>query len=391
MKSRYAKNKNLLPIILVSGLGFSMIFILFMVNSGTPLPKTSDISFNTQSKIQLQDVVSGDGVFITTQPGEINKFIVELDNQNKDPDLANKQSFGIGIFVQLKDSNGKIVPQKSNLLPIDLQSLVGLDGNLYDFAKIQFDIYGLVLKDTNIQATVDYELVSNNNVFLTGKAFGTGMTKDGQLNLFFEQGKKVGEVLELDFEKNEVPIVYNDSFFRNTLEVRITKVEAVVGNNFDTKQYKWSGSFPVYVLKFDSDKKTNTVRDYRGIAIQSLPNDVGIQVCGYDNGRLFPGQDFGRFAPSITVKKNNVIVLTSVEPSWGYSDADFNSSKCSSPVSGLERNTDYVFVMHDGSTYNIRTSDDPFLYYAKCIFKESGTYQNPKTLFPCTSNFGWSG
>ena len=57
---------------------------------------------------------------------------------------------------------------------------------------------------------------------------------------------------------------------RNTLDVRVSKVSAVVGKDFDTKQYEWTGSFPVYTLKFDADTQHSTIRDSHGIAIKVL-------------------------------------------------------------------------------------------------------------------------
>lgn len=338
------------------------------------------------------DVVNSDQVFVSSNKVAINKFINSLEStveSGSNDTVKPKQGFGIGVFVDLRDSNGVVIPQDSNFLAVsELQSLIGANNELLDFTKFQFDITALTVYDDDVQVTVNYDVVSNENVFISGKAYGNGKTVNKEFNLKFEQGDKIGDAVEIDFEKNEVPGIITGT---NTLEVRITHVEAVVGSSFETKHYKWDGSFPILTVKYESDPTTRTVRDYRGVAVQTLPNDVGIKVCGYDNGRLFPGQDFPAFAPTITVKDSTgKIVLVSSQPLWGNRDADFNSLKCSSISSGLERNTNYSFVMHDGSVYQVTTPETPILYSATCVIKTAGTYQSPQTLFPCSSNFGWS-
>lgn len=330
-----------------------------------------------------QEVVSGEQVFVTTDKTAIDNFIQKIESEQN-----TKQAFGIGIFVDFKDSNGVIIPQDTSFLKIPLTqtytaSLVSDSGQILDYAVFQFDVVGVLANDDKLQVTADYEILSNDSVFLTGTVFGVGETNDKTLNLKFEQGSKTGEALELSFAKNEIPFIQDS---RNTLEFRITSVEAIIGSGFETDKHDWSGSFPILTVKFDADSKTRTVRDYTGLAIQTLPNDVGIQSCGYDNGRLSNGESFGRYAPIITVKTlDGKTVLVSDAPNWGFKDSDFNSLKCGNIITGLERNFDYEFHIA-GDVISVTTPSEPFLYKAECTY-----YGAESTgVFPCKSNFGWS-
>ncbi len=345
--------------------------------------------------LNSQDVVSGDEVFVSTDEIAIKNFLNGLEETALLE--SQEQLFGIGIFIDFKDSNGVIIPQDSNFLKIPLTeksivvetaSLIGGDGQLLDFARIQFDVTGIVTKDTKVNVKADYEILSNDAVFLTGVISNSGQTTNNRLDLDFKQGTKTGQALELSFEKNEIPIIVGSGSPKlNTLEFRITSVEAIIGENFDTEQYLWSGSFPVYQLSYNADDQTRTIRDFTGMAIQTLPNDVGIQVCGNDFGRLASGTpDVQRNAPSITVKDmNGVVVLQSSAPNYGSRDADFNSYKCGNINSGLERDTQYKFITN-GVTTDVMTPDSPILYNASCKASLSGS----SLVVKCTSNYGWS-
>ena len=343
----------------------------------------------TDFEIQLnsQDVVNGDEVFVTTDQRAIDKFLSEIENDVINSDI--EQAFGIGIFVDFKDSNGNIIPQDSNFLKIPLtstsvtmntDSLVGNDGELLDFAKIQFDVTGITTQETKLQVSADYEILSNDKVFLTGTIYGSGNTINNKLNLDFQQGTKTGNALELSFEKNEIPVIVGSGSPKvNTLDFRITSVEAIVGESFDTEQYLWIGSFPVYSLSYEADDQTRTIRDFTGKAIQTLPNNIGIQVCGNDFGR-WGGLELGRNAPTITVKDlAGVTVMVSSPPSYGNRDADFNSYKCGNISTGLERETTYLF-----NGQQVTTPNAPILYKAECKV----TYVSPTYKVICTDNFG---
>jgi hypothetical protein len=335
--------------------------------------------------ISTQDVVNQDEIFISTDQKAVDGFVKTLGTQLDEK----QQALGVILSVVMKDSNGKVIPQEENFLNIPaMGSLISVNnGELLDYAKIQFDFEAVLAKDDHIgQITVNYEIYSNEATtpFLTGKAFGSGTTQNNRLNLDFEQGSKTGNAIELSFEKGEIPVVtVGGNSYRNTLEVKVTKVSAIVGKEFETKQYEWSGQFPVYTLKFDADANTRTVRDYRGIAIQTLPNDIGIQTCGMDSGRFIQGGGFSPHAPVFTVTKDGKPVLTAPQPSWGNHDADFNSSKCGSIASGLERSTTYLFTV-DGTPISVTTPATPILYKVSC------TRDHTNEVESCTSNFGWS-
>ena len=356
----------------------------------------------TQFNVSLrtQEIVDGKQVFVSSDETAVDEFLDILEEERNKINADNKenitQGFGLGIFVDFRDSNGIVIPQEGNFLKVPFSdtflkldpttaSLVGTDGRLLDFAKIQFDVLAITLIDAKVQVTAKYQVLSNENVIFSGTVFGIGNTVNKQLNLKFEQGSKIGEAIELNFENGEIPMMIgHDIPITNTLEFRIVEIEGVIGEGFDTDRYYWKGDFPVYTLKYDADDKTRTIRDYRGIAIQTLPNDIGIQVCGYDSGRLSPGNDFSAFAPSITVKSvTGSVIMQSSSPPWGINDASFNSHKCGNIISGLERNTNYKFIMHDGSSFDIKTPNTPILYSASCVAKSSNS-------FPCISNFGWS-
>lgn len=215
-------------------------------------------------RLAQKDVVSDDAVIVSTDETAITNFIASLESEKQ-------QALGIGVFVDFLDSNNQIIPQESKFLSIPFTdtsiSLLGKSGELLDFAKIRFDVNGIVLHDDNVQLSAEYEILSNGTPFVSGLVFGDGMTTDKRLDLDFENSGKRGNVFELSFEKNEIPFKQD---FTNTLEFRIKKVEAVVGSEFDTKQYNWSGDFPVYTLKYDADSKSKTVRDFMGIATRVL-------------------------------------------------------------------------------------------------------------------------
>lgn len=346
-------------------------------------------SFTTSAT--ANDVVSGEQIFITTNQTAADKFVNDLiaiektTNEQNPSAVPVSKSFGIGLFVDFKDSNGVVIPQTSNFLVVNqLNSLLAGDGVFLDFAKFQFDVLAILTQDNYVDATVDYQVLSNGVKFLEGKAYGKGMTKDGKLNLTFEQGKKIGDVLELDFEKGEVPYVDKTT---NTMEIRIIHVDAIIGQSFDTVHRVWSGEFPALIVKFDADSSTRVIRDYRGIAVETLPNDVAIQVCGHDQGRLITGGGFGSYAPTIVVKQGNNEIVKSIAPVWGSRDADFNSNKCGIIVGGLDRNADYDFIV-DGKLIKVKTPSTPFTYRAEC--KMDTNIAGTSEVRKCTSNFGWS-
>ena len=351
--------------------------------------------------LRTQEIVDGDQVFVSSEKTAVDEFLQVLEEENKKNPAIINQGFGIGLFIDFRDSNGLIIPQDSNFVKVPFSdtslrlnpttdSLIGTNGEFLDFAKFQIDAYGVVISDDKVEVTAKYQVLSNDVIFLEGVIFGSGNTVDKQLNLKFEQGQKRGEAIELSFESGEIPMIVGHGVpVTNTIQFRIVEIEAVIGESFDTDRYYWKGTFPVYTLKYDASDTTRIIRDFRGIAIETLPNDIGIQVCGYDDGRLFPSQDFSAYAPIIVVKDNlGNIIFESDSPNWGNRDADFNSKKCGNIITGLERNTSYKFIV-DGTSFDVITPSVPILYYAKCDFKSSGT-SNPYTLFSCVSNFGWS-
>ena len=354
----------------------------------------------TQFNVSLrtQEIVDGEQVFVSSEKTAVDEFLQILEEENKKNTDTKSQGFGIGVFVDFRDSNGVIIPQDSNFVKVPFSdtslrlnptsnSLVGTNGELLDFAEFQVDAYGVVLFDDKIEVSAKYEVLSNDVVFLSGTMFGSGETVNKQLNLKFEQGQKRGDAIELSFESGEIPTnIGHDTPITNTIQFRITEIEAVVGKDFETDRYYWKGTFPVYTLKYDATDTTRVIRDFRGIAVETLPNDIGIQVCGYDDGKILPSQDFTAYAPTITVKDiNGVIVMTSDSPNWGSRDSDFNSLKCGNIISGLERNKDYKFIV-DGISFDVKTPSTPILYKASCSFKSTGT----QMIFPCISNFGWN-
>ncbi len=368
MKKKSNANLKLIAIITIASavivVGFSLIFTEFKVG------------------VLQNDVVSAERVFVSTDKTAIDAFVASLDPVPEEE--IKQQGFGIGVFVDLRDSNDIVIPQTSNLLPVSLQNLVDpSSGLLLDFATIQFDILGLTVIDDYIQVNVDYEVTNNDNIFLSGKAYGSGTTINNELDLKFEQGSVIGDAIEISFENNEVPSIITGT---NKLQVRIIHVDVIVGTGFDTVQYPdWDGSFPVYTLQYDSDPNKKTVRNFQGIAVETLPNDSGIQVCGNDFGRLLPGQDIAQNAPTITVQElDGRTVLQSVPPPYGNRDADFNSYKCSSIVTGLDRDHDYNFIVN-GVSVPVTTSTSSELFKAQCKASVvSGT-----TRVQCSSNFGW--
>ena len=256
---------KVIPIIAVS-LAIASVFFFF--------------SFSGFSTVLIsQDVVDQDQIFFSTDQTAVDGFVDDLSDTLTD----DEQGVGVILTVVMKDSNGKIIPQEQNFLTVPIMtSLISTNnGALLDFAKLQFDFEAVLVKNDRIgEITVDYEMTMNRSTpFLKGTAFGSGTTTNNRLNLDFEQGTKRGNAIELDFEKGEVPVkIVTGQSFTNTLDVTVTKVSALVGTNFGTQQYQWTGVFPVYKLKFDADAESRTVRDYRGIAIQTLPNDITIST-----------------------------------------------------------------------------------------------------------------
>lgn len=220
--------------------------------------------------LATQDIIDQDQIFISTDQTAVDGFVDGLSDTLSDEE----QGVGVILSVVMKDSNGVIIPQEQNFLTIPVTgSLVSLNnGELLDFAILQLDFEAVLVNDDKVTMTVDYEVIMNRqNTFLTGTAFGTGTTTDNRLNMEFEQGQKKGDAIELDFLKGEIPFqTISGNTFRNTLDIKVTKVSATVGTGFDTKQYEWEGSFPVYTLKFDHDPLYNTVRDFTGTAIKVL-------------------------------------------------------------------------------------------------------------------------
>lgn len=372
-----------------------------------------------QTVLVSNDVVTGDEVFITTDKTAVDNFMnrlhdeqviqlqrlqeeeqnyladvktqAELEQKNFQDHLSEielkkkTQALGVGVFITLKDSNGNLIPQESKLLPVN--SIFLDDSTLLDFAKIQFDIVSLLLFDDNVQSTVKFDLVSNGKVFSSGVAFADGKTVDGKINYKFESGSKIGDAYEVNVG-NDIPVIASSGGTINTFEIKIKNVSALVGDDFNTRQFNWSGDFPVYTLKFIADDSHRTIRDFTGTAIMTLPNDIGIYVCGNDDGRVKISKtqsvDIPVYAPKILVyETNGDFVMESDQPNWGSRDADFNSYKCSVTKSGLDRNHNYIFKIDSANSngYEVSTPSTSMSYYAKCT---NTGYSNT-----CESNFGW--
>lgn len=360
----------------------------------------------TEFEVELtqQEVVSGEQVFVSTDKVAVDKFIEEFGTD--DPtDENTQQKFGIAMFVDFRDSSGKVIPEGTNFLNIPLTetnlntaSLIGEDGELLDFADIQFDFLGITAKDDFVEVSVDYEILSNGVVFLQGTAFANGMTSNNKINLDFSEGDVIGDAVQLSFENGDIPVeIVEGEVVRNVLEIRLKKVETLIGSDFETRYYKWLGSFPIYSLRYDADPSTITVFDYTGKAITSLPMDVSIQSCGQNNGRIDYGSwdnkktvDTPRVYPIITVQDDlDRFILTSSNPTWGTRDADFGAVKCGSIVGGLERDADYRLTVTTNrnnfkETIPITTPLDPFNYKITCSHFWDG-----KVKLKCTSNFNW--
>lgn len=338
--------------------------------------------------LATNDVVNGEEIFISTDQTAVDGFLETLNFEldKLDPNCSEfdletdmcptfkDQALGLILTVVMRDSNGVIVPQEQNFLTIPTPaSLLTVDGELLDFAKLQFDFEAVLVKNDRIgEITVDYEMTMNGGTaFLKGTAFGSGTTADNRLNLLFEQGTKRGDAIELDFEKGEVPVkIVTGQSFTNTLDVTVTKVSALVGTDFGTQQYQWTGVFPVYKLKFDADAESRTVRDFRGIAVQTLPNDITISASST------PRLDINNYVGDVDYhwdKTSTTITVTKL-------DGSFIASTSGGIVGGIPRGETLIFtITGDGAgSWTVTTPDSQRAYTAGC---------SPHPKSSCTNNF----
>ncbi len=347
--------------------------------------------------IATNDVVNNDQIFISTDQTAVDGFIETLEEELETLDIPEQdQALGVILTVVMKDSNGDIIPQEQNFLTIPemvTQSLITVgvdDQKLLDFAVLQFDFEAVLVKDDRIgEITIDYEMTMNRGAtpFLTGTAFGSGQTTDHRLNLDFEQGSKIGNAIELDFEKGEVPIrLVTGNSYRNTLDVTVTKVSALVGTEFGTQQFQWIGEFPVYKLKFDADSETLTVRNYQGIAIQTLPNDITIQECGksrlhHNNWHNGADYSWGPSPQKIKVYQDGKLIATSRSPDVSSA----GGSSCGGLVGGIPRGADLQFTVNDGAYIDVHTPDTQKAYVCNAGgLSSSATYCSAS----CTGTWG---